>query len=150
MLQIFSTFGLCFQVNVLLELRYRSPLEGNEDSDEELEDDDEDEEFIPNVGLVSHKKIKAVQGHDSSDTEGNALMSLEQNIAKLEQSILANNGGAPHVTFANNGAGADSLVRRSTSLSENANESASFFQKKKRTFNFPNVKKRYVWMSGSY
>ena len=42
-----------FQVTILLELRYRSPLEGNEDSDEDLEDDEDDEEFIPNVGLVS-------------------------------------------------------------------------------------------------
>ena len=35
-----------------MELRYRSPLEGNEDSDDGLDDED-DEEFIPNVGLVS-------------------------------------------------------------------------------------------------
>ena len=41
-----------FQVTILLELRYRSPLEGNEDSDDGLDDED-DEEFIPNVGLVS-------------------------------------------------------------------------------------------------
>ena len=44
-------FGF-FQVTILLELRYRSPLEGNEDSDDGLDDED-DEEFIPNVGLVS-------------------------------------------------------------------------------------------------
>ena len=41
-----------FKVTILLELRYRSPLEGNEDSDDGLDDED-DEEFIPNVGLVS-------------------------------------------------------------------------------------------------
>ena len=45
-------FYIFFQVTILLELRYRSPLEGNEDSDDGLDDED-DEEFIPNVGLVS-------------------------------------------------------------------------------------------------
>lgn len=77
--------SFCVQVTILLELRYRSPLEGNEESDEDLEDDEE--EFVPNVGLVSHKKAKAIE----SDPETNALISLEENIAKLEQSILANN-----------------------------------------------------------
>ena len=45
---------LSFQITVLLELRYRSPLEGNEDSDDDaLIDDEDDEEFVPGVGLVS-------------------------------------------------------------------------------------------------
>ena len=67
----------------MVELRYRSPLEGNEDSDEDLEDDEA--EFIPNVGLVHKNK------ESSSDNEGgNALISLEENITRLEQSILSN------------------------------------------------------------
>ena len=45
-------YFMFFKVTILLELRYRSPLEGNEDSDDGLDDED-DEEFIPNVGLVS-------------------------------------------------------------------------------------------------
>ena len=45
---------LSFQITVLLELKYRSPLEGNEDSDDDaLIDDEDDEEFVPGVGLVS-------------------------------------------------------------------------------------------------
>ena len=70
--------SFCVQVTILLELRYRSPLEGNEESDEDLEDDEE--EFVPNVGLVSHKKAKAIE----SDPETNALISLEENIAKFQ------------------------------------------------------------------
>ena len=46
----------------MVELRYRSPLEGNEDSDEDLEDE---EEFIPNVGLV-----RKTRENNSSDNEG--------------------------------------------------------------------------------
>ena len=77
----------------MLELRYRSPLEGDEDSEEEL-DEDEDEEFIPNVGLVSRKNKEI-----SSDNEGgNALINLEENITRLEQSILSNRYTAIHCT----------------------------------------------------
>ena len=62
----------------MLELRYKSPLEGNDDSDDGLDGEDEDdEEFIPNVGLVS-RQHKCVD----SDGDVNALVSLEQNIAK--------------------------------------------------------------------
>ena len=76
---------LTFQATLMLELRYRSPLEGDEDSEEEL-DEDEEEEFIPNVGLVSRKNKEI-----SSDGEGgNALINLEENITRLEQSILSN------------------------------------------------------------
>ncbi len=140
-----------FQANLLLELHYRSPLEGNEDSEEEFEDDD-DEEFIPNVGLVSHKKRKAVlAASEVTGSSTNALMNLEQNIAKLEQSILANNqcnngsnsfGPQHHVTFAGSSSRNGSNMRRSSSL-QSGNED-NFQQKKKKPFNFPNVKKRYV------
>lgn len=135
----------------MLELRYRSPLEGNDDSDDDLaDDDDDDEEFIPNVGLVSSRHRHT---SDSDQESGNALISLEQNIAKLEQSILANNHNngssmsanhGPHVTFeggANNGS--SSNMRRSSSVNDSSYDgSAKFFQKKKRAFNFPNVKKK--------
>ena len=109
----------------MVELRYRSPLEGNEDSDEDLEDE---EEFIPNVGLV-----RKTRENNSSDNEGgNALINLEENISRLEQSILSNsakNGSnSTHVRFDN--------MRRSTS-DQNVEH---FQQKRKRTFNFPNVK----------
>ena len=68
----------------MVELRYRSPLEGNEDSEEDLDDDEA--EFIPNVGLVRKSKE-----NNSSDTDGgNALINLEENITRLEQSILSN------------------------------------------------------------
>ena len=132
----------------MLELRYRSPLEGNDDSDDGLDDEDEDdEEFIPNVGLVSrqHKTTRAAGQHggESDGSDVNALVSLEQNIAKLEQSILSNNhSSAGHVTFAgSNGKDCRRSLRRSSSLSEDNND--TFYQKKKRPFNFPNVKKRY-------
>ena len=113
----------------MLELRYRSPLEGNEDSDDGL-DEDEEEEFIPNVGLVSRHRAKNLEEND-----GHALVSLQENIAKLEQSILSNNHSNPHVTFAGSG----EKLRRSSSLNEENND---FFQKKKRTFNFPTVSKK--------
>ena len=114
-------------------------MEGNEDSEDGLDDDD-DEEFIPNVGLVSTRHKNA-----DSDQEGGkkALISLEENITKLEQSILAN---SPHVTFAGTKNGSSSnggnLRGRSSSVTSETANDTTFFQKRKKTFNFSNVKKR--------
>lgn len=151
------------QVTILLELRYRSPLEGNEDSDEDI-DDEEDEEFIPNVGLVSTSQRRRLsreqEGAEEHNGSSGALIALEENIAKLEQSILSSNGnhaGAgvssaaepPQVRFSSGLGGGhrrassqnrESQIRRSTSLNEDTE--VSFGQKKKRTFNFTNLKKR--------
>ena len=145
------------QVTILLELRYRSPLEGNEDSDEELEDEEDEEEFIPNVGLVSTSQSRRRSANKADEnTEGTgALIALEENIAKLEQSILSSNnnhaavsGAAePQVRFSASAGGRrasanQSKIRRSTSLNEDTED--SFGHKKKRAFNFTNLKKRWA------
>lgn len=158
------------QVTILLELRYRSPLEGNEDSDEDV-DDEEDEEFIPNVGLVSTSQRRRLSREQEKAAEANgstgALIALEENIAKLEQSILSSNnnhatghagvsgaaaeppqvrfssglGGGGHRRASSSQQNRESQIRRSTSLNEDTE--VSFGQKKKRTFNFTNLKKRW-------
>ena len=38
-------------------------MEGNEDSEDGLDDDDDDEEFIPNVGLVRQVTLTIVGFH---------------------------------------------------------------------------------------
>ena len=92
---------------------------------------------------------KSSKGVDSDQEGGKALISLEENIAKLEQSILANNH-SPHVTFAgtkngssSNNGGGNGNIRRNSNASVTSD--ATFFQKKKRSF-IPsiNVKKRYL------
>ena len=142
-----------FQVTILLELRYRSPLEGNEDSDEDLEDDEDEEEFIPNVGLVStsQKRGRSVKPDENIEGSGHALIALEENIAKLEQSILSSNNNhaamsqeQPQVRFSGSSlriSSSQGKIRRSTSLNEDSE--SDFGHKKKRTFNFTNLKKRY-------
>ena len=91
---------------------------------------------------------RSSKGVDSDQEGGKALISLEENIAKLEQSILANNH-SPHVTFAgtkngssSNNGGGNGNIRRNSNASVTSD--ATFFQKKKRSF-IPsiNVKKRY-------
>ena len=72
------------------------------------------------------------------------MISLEENITKLEQSILAN---SPHVSFAGTKNGQSSsnggnLRGRSSSVTSETANDATFFHKRKKTFNFPNVKKR--------
>lgn len=110
-----------------------------EDEEETDEDDEDGEEFIPNVGLVSVGRKKSAD----SENENGALVNLEENIRKLERSILSNNKKAhdPQVRFAGD---PGSRLTRSTSL--NDDENGTYFlhqQKRKRTFNFPNVKKKY-------
>ena len=76
------------------------------------------------------------------------MISLEENIAKLEKSILANNHN-PHVTFAGTKNGSSSNggnLRRSSSVTSETANDTTFFHKKKRSFNFPNVKKRYGFL----
>ena len=92
---------------------------------------------------------RSSKGVDSDQEGGKALISLEENITKLEQSILANNH-SPHVTFAgtkngssSNNGGGNGNIRRNSNASVTSD--ATFFQKKKRSF-IPsiNVKKRYL------
>jgi hypothetical protein len=143
----FAYFCNFIQATLLLELRYRSPLEGEDDSDDDPEENEEDEEdFVPNVGPVTRRHQKATSALDSED-DGNALISLEENIANLEKSILAtnslNHSPNPQVRFANT-SNLTSSIRRSSSLNADEYGSSGLNTKRKRTFNFPNAKKRYT------